>query len=309
MRERPVTIGKNPVLAGILCEPTPPQSAGARPLCLLVNAGLVHRVGPNRLYVQVARALAGHGYRSFRVDLSARGDSEARRDGISFIESSVIEMRSVMDHLERTAGATQFVVMGICSGAINSLQAAIVDARVAGCIAIDAPAYPTWKYYVRHYRGRLLRADSWRNTFAGRNAIGRLLRGGGARSEPAPHVDEEFGEPFEDRPPRPSREEAEILLAKITGRGGRILSIFSGSWSSYNYSNQFRDAFPSIAASGLAEVSYYPDSDHTFTRLYNQRRLLGTIQRWMSSNWPTDGGPAQVGVPGAIESNSRGRVD
>lgn len=294
MKERAITVGKTPVLVGVLCEPSPPASKPG-PLCLLVNAGLVHRVGPNRLYVQVARALANDGYRSCRVDLSSRGDSDARRDGISFIESSIAEVRAVMDHLEKTVGASEFVVMGICSGAINALQAAIVDSRVVGCVAIDAPAYPTTRYYLRHYRRRLFRADSWKNTLAGRNALGRLLRA--RKPGEAARVDEPFGEPYEDRPPRPPREEAERLLGSFTGRGGRILSIFSGSWSSYNYPNQFRDAFPSVAASGRAQVFYFPDSDHTFTRLYNQRRLLATIQRWMSVNWSREPQEVRSGAP------------
>lgn len=289
MRERPLVFGAKPSLVGVMTEPSPRRTPGARPACILINAGLVHRVGPNRLHVEVARHLAARGYPAFRLDLSGRGDSEVRRDGLSFVESAPVEIQAAMNHLQQTAGIGRFVLMGICSGAINSVQTALVDARVDGCIAIDPPAYPTTGYYLRRYVSRLFNAESWRNTVAGRNTLGRRLRfrsNGG--QEPRAAAAEEFGEPFEDRPARPGRQEAADLLSTITGRGARMLFVFSGSWSAYNYRNQFRDAFPQVVATGQVEVEYYPDSDHTFSSLYNQQRLIDRITRWFQANWPDD---------------------
>ena len=82
-----------------------------------------------------------------------------------------------MDYLQAARGIDRFVLMGICSGAVNALQAAMADARVAGAVVIDAPAYPTRGYYLRYYLKRLASAESWRNTLTARNALGRKLLG------------------------------------------------------------------------------------------------------------------------------------
>ena len=62
---------------------------------------MVHRVGPNRLY-RPARAeeeLASAGHVVMRFDFSGRGDSDVRTDGMSFLASTVEEVRDAMDYL------------------------------------------------------------------------------------------------------------------------------------------------------------------------------------------------------------------
>ena len=78
MSERPVMIGADRNLMGIVCEPDGPWPA-SRPAMIMLNAGLIHRVGPNRLHVRLARELAARGFLSLRLDLSGRGDSDPRR--------------------------------------------------------------------------------------------------------------------------------------------------------------------------------------------------------------------------------------
>jgi dienelactone hydrolase len=166
MRERPITLGRKKELVGVVTEPAPDQRDPGRPACILVNAGLIHRVGPNRLYVNLARRLAGRGMVTLRLDLSGRGDSDVSKDARSFTESAIDEIRAAMDALETSRQCRQFVIGGICSGAINALQVAMADERVAGGIMIDGPAYPTAGYYVRYYARRLFSRESWKNTLA-----------------------------------------------------------------------------------------------------------------------------------------------
>ena len=63
-------------LRGIVTRPAagPPP----HPLLILLNAGAVRRIGPNRLYVALARRVAAGGALVLRVDLS--GLATARRD-------------------------------------------------------------------------------------------------------------------------------------------------------------------------------------------------------------------------------------
>lgn len=279
MKERTVLIGENPALVAVITEPAASAGVEGRPTCLLLNAGLVHRVGPNRLHVRLARVLAAAGFRACRFDLSGRGDSDVRRDGLPFLESSVAEIQAVMDYLGKT-GSRRFVLMGICSGAVNALQLAAVDPRVAGCVAIDGPAYPTRRYYIRKYAQRVRRIETWKNTFAGRNTIGRWLRG--RPGQPDPQGEDEFGNPFGEAKV-PDKHAAETVLRDILARGVQLFFVFTGSWSIYNYREQLADAFPFVRQNAAVQVEYFPGSDHTFTRLHNQQILVDTVRGWMTA--------------------------
>jgi alpha-beta hydrolase superfamily lysophospholipase len=72
MKEMAVRFGKFNSLIGVITEPDPPE-LGENPAIILSNAGLIHHIGPNRIYVKLARHLAENGYRVIRFDLSGVG--------------------------------------------------------------------------------------------------------------------------------------------------------------------------------------------------------------------------------------------
>src|SRR5688500_20259796 len=69
LRERAIRFGSGERLVGILTDPADGEDA-QRPTAVFVTAGMLHRVGPNRLYVTLARRLARLGVPSMRFDLS-----------------------------------------------------------------------------------------------------------------------------------------------------------------------------------------------------------------------------------------------
>jgi hypothetical protein len=71
VREEALSFGDGGRLFGILSEP----GRGARTAVIFLNADANHRVGPNRLYVSLARDLAARGYPAFRFDVGGLGDS------------------------------------------------------------------------------------------------------------------------------------------------------------------------------------------------------------------------------------------
>src|SRR5690606_33422878 len=76
---------------------TAPETGRAAIGVVLLNAGVVHRVGPHRLNVSLARRLAGVGLTSWRVDLSGIGDSRPIPGRLTFRESAVQDIRLTMD--------------------------------------------------------------------------------------------------------------------------------------------------------------------------------------------------------------------
>jgi pimeloyl-ACP methyl ester carboxylesterase len=290
VKERAIVIFDEKLpLVGVLTEARPENRTPGRLACILLNSGLVHRVGPNRIYVQLARQLAAAGYPTLRFDLSNRGDSDVRRDGMSFLESSLIETRAAMDLMQRTVGADRFILMGICSGAVNSLQASLEDSRVVGAVAIDGPAYPTFWYHLRHYVKRLPNAQSWLNTVSGRNRWGRLLRG---NLTPPSRREDDFASMYGDVTML-TKDQSAKALHRIIDRGVKLMFVYSGSWA-YNYHGQFRDAFPDVMKRGAIQVEWVGDADHTFTRLHHQQYLVGMIKQWVVNMYGTS---AQEEVP------------
>ena len=117
-RERIVRFGPDQSLMGILT--TPREARADAPHIVFVNAGIVHRVGPNRLYVDMARALAALGFPVLRFDLSGLGDSRMVPTAASLAESAAVVRyaRRGSDFLsiERAPGSRVFIVSGLCSG-------------------------------------------------------------------------------------------------------------------------------------------------------------------------------------------------
>ncbi len=83
-----------------------------RPAAVILNAGIVHRVGPNRMFVTLARRLAAAGTFVLRFDLSGIGDSETRNDGLAPFDSSLADIREVLDMLESTRQIRRVVLAG-----------------------------------------------------------------------------------------------------------------------------------------------------------------------------------------------------
>ena len=59
MTEHTLAFGLNKALIGTICLPSTAQSSGIG--VIFFNAGVVHRIGPHRIHVRLARALAAKG--------------------------------------------------------------------------------------------------------------------------------------------------------------------------------------------------------------------------------------------------------
>ena len=116
MKESAVTLGPDRTLVGVVTEPDSVDESD-KPAFLLLNAGFIHRVGPNRVYVKIARCLSELGYTVLRFDLSGIGDSQASTSSESHWQRSLNETRNAMDYLRDSRQVEKFVAFGICSGA------------------------------------------------------------------------------------------------------------------------------------------------------------------------------------------------
>lgn len=134
-----MTRGPNGPLFGILSEPAPAKS-GNDCCILLLNAGGVRHIGPNRMWVEAARRWAARGFSSLRLDLESIGESqgEANLDIPRLYGDRLVEqVEMAIADLRAHTGARQFVAVGLCSGAFWAFQAALRNRDVRLAILLN----------------------------------------------------------------------------------------------------------------------------------------------------------------------------
>src|SRR3990167_2383794 len=118
IRETPLWFGPAGSLFGILAEPPGGDEGAAargRTAILFLNVGHNYRIGPNRLYVHMARSLAACGFRALRFALSGVGDrpgTTGPRKGNYYAKGSAVDVSAAIDRLE-AEGCTRFWLMGV----------------------------------------------------------------------------------------------------------------------------------------------------------------------------------------------------
>lgn len=295
MRERAIRFGKSASLVGVLAEPSHAVDP-TLPAVILLNSGILHHVGASRLHVQIARRLADKGHLALRFDFSGIGDSEARKDTLPFVKSAPLEVQEAMDYLA-TRGARTFVLIGLCSGADMAFKVAGVDDRVIGLAQMDAFAYRTTGYYVRHYGARLGRLSSWRS-FIGRRL--RRIAPAAVPTTPDAERDPESETP-EYRRRFPPQAEVERDLRALVERNVRLMFIFSGGQEEhYNHRAQYAASFKGVPFGDLLSVEYIGAADHLFTDLTHQRLVLGMIADWLAGFRHGVTVPALAPAPAAV---------
>lgn len=145
--ETGVLFGEDRRLFGILAEPAQPAASPDRPCVLLLNVGANHHVGPNRMYVVLARELAARGYSSFRFDVAGLGDSliaPGARENRLYSKDSVGDVKAAMSFVAQARGTKRFVLVGLCSGAYLAFHTAVEDQRVCGQVLLNPQTFE-WK--------------------------------------------------------------------------------------------------------------------------------------------------------------------
>jgi hypothetical protein len=273
MIEKAYQFGKDGYLVGVVTEPGLRTCKDGLPAVLLLNAGLLHRVGPYRLHVDLARKLASLGFVVFRFDLGGIGDSQLPKGSRSFEERAVGEIREAMNFLSARKGASEFVLMGLCSGAMDAHQVTVVDPRVSGIALLDGYTYPTWCYYLRYYGPRVFSFTIWKNFL--KHKWSSVLSNGHE-----PLIEQSLN--FRNYPPK---ETVKRDLEKLVQRGVNLLYVYTGGKEFYNYRDQFKDVFRSIDFRGKLQLEYFIEADHTFSRLVHRNRLVITICDWMQAHY------------------------
>jgi len=278
--EMPILFGNGGRLLGIATIPAE-QAESPLTVVLFLNAGLAHRVGPRRIHVTLARRLAVAGVASLRVDLSGKGDSPVR-DGLSNQQSVAADYAAIRPILDDRFKSPKLVLFGICSGADNAVRLAIDDDAVHGLILLDpiSPKDPGWgrRDYMRRYTDPKRYANRLKKVLDFSNWA--------TRTPPptAPPLD------LRDLPETAQTRES---FAAVGRRGGHVLSVFTSYARDlyYNRLGQLERVLHLEAYASFCEERYWPETDHTFSREEDRKRLQADVVALVAR---TDGSRARI---------------
>jgi pimeloyl-ACP methyl ester carboxylesterase len=310
-------------LAGILHEPPVRGARGAG--VILLSPGMKNRVAPHRLYCKMAAAIAARGFPVLRFDFYGLGDSEGTLEETQLADvyraiqtgRYVDDTRASMDWMARECGVGEFIVGGLCGGAITGLLAARHDKRVSALLAIGIPAIldssstPQTVFMTQGQLGRLREGylrkltspSAWLRLFTLKTDVRQLLRAlrvkkgtpGAPPTEPAATAT-----PADNTNPL----FAPALLELLGSRRPALL-LFSGADRLYwEFEEKFlarhREAFDRVAA--RARIHTVADANHVLTFEEWQQEAFEHVHAWLDEVSPAT--PLPVGT-GALAGGRR----
>lgn len=279
IRETPLAI-EQPfgVMFGVLTEPVdvPARDLGA----VLLNAGAIRHVGPNRMWVEIARRWASRGVPTLRLDLEGLGETDGDASRFTDVAELYVpelfdQARAALDLMETRCSQRRFVLTGLCSGAFWAFHGALRDERVSAAFMVN-PRTLFWDASletVRYLRRGLFLPSSWRMILRGEVRLARILaviqstprslaRYMAARRQTRSTGRDDLAESFD----------------RLRDTGKHLIFIFSEREPFHEeLAHQGRlaqsDRWPNI------EVDLIPGRDHTLRPLYSQQRALDQLDQ------------------------------
>ncbi len=275
MKEEILKMGTEGHLVGVLSHGSETSNA---PVVLMFNAGLLHRVGPFRLWVRLARKLAEQNIPSLRFDIRSHGDS-SQPNGIRCEpqEGALESIIQAMNDIESRMGRREFIIVGLCSGADYAHPAAKRDPRIRGAVLIDGYGYKTPGFDREAKRiiikRRILKSISWRSwkNFIQSRLVAKTAKNGSKA------IGELVSRDF------PAREQIENDILAFLAEGRRLHYVYTGGLPYFNHERQFWDMFPRLKPASNLSCRHFPKTDHTFSLYEDRSQLLNDIVNFVVS--------------------------
>ena len=298
VQEAAVLIAAGVNLPGILSEPRPGRrlETPSSSCIVLLNAGIARRIGPSRMYVDLARRWASLGHTVLRLDLSGIGDSKAhpgQAEHSVYSGSAVDEVMQAITFIRSRTGASRCVVVGLCAGAYHGFKAAVAGAPLDAVVLIN-PLTFNWKpgdsltttldaravtRVMSNYRRSALSREAWLRVFSRKAVISRVVKRTCQFVSMRVHTAScELLKRLGLRIPGNLGSDLEALGHRgvqthfifASGEPGpTLLRIHAGS------------SIERLERQGLLSRADVPDADHIFTRLQSRHRLIRLLDAIM----------------------------
>jgi hypothetical protein len=192
VREEVVTIQATHALEGILSEPVS-TSMAPRHAVVMLNAGAIRHIGPNRLHVAWARAwTAHHGLTTLRLDLGGIGDGggpQARTVEELYHPRCLADLHVALHKMQDERGIKTFTLIGLCSGAYLAFRMGLEHTAIKRVVLLNPQSFVTAPEEdsldgnrsksvstAVHYKRSFLKPHRWAKLLGGDVDVGRALR-------------------------------------------------------------------------------------------------------------------------------------
>jgi pimeloyl-ACP methyl ester carboxylesterase len=287
--EEPVLFGPGNRLFGIHVRPRGGARNASCPAILMLNAGTVHRIGPHRFYVTMARELAELGFDVLRVDLSGIGDSPntTTPENITYPGEAETDVRLAMDAMTARTGASRFVLAGLCSGADIAFQLGIKERRVASVVMMNPRTFLVHDLATvdankgaRYYQDSLFKKEKWVKLIKGEVDVVRAARMVAPKLKTmAIKRATKLVDRFRGRADQPQIEDVPSALRAMAERGVDTFLVVTIRDPGVD----FIDTHYGEGMKGLAAVKNFrredlAGTDHTFTSVWSQSHVKQTVK-------------------------------
>ena len=265
---------------GVLAEPGEPARTGV--CAVFLNAGAVRRIGPNRMWVDVARRWAANGIPTVRVDVEGIGDADGDAAmyfdvGRFYTPDREAQVTAILDALESRGIGKRFILIGLCAGAYSAFNTAALDTRVVAALAIN-PRVLVWHPTILVRRSaylvnKVLEVGSWQRILNGETTPARVFAIGRAAVAEAPRAVLRYASRLRgERQLYPWSGHLEERLEQLRDSGTRVVLAFAGDEPVYDELEQDGvlarlDRWPNVVVLRL------PGEDHTLRPIAAQRAL------------------------------------
>lgn len=284
MNKELVSFGKENHLIGVLTEPKKENiyTVGF-PIIILLNAGIISRVGPNGIYSQLAKNFAEHGFTTLRFDFSGMGDSIISKDDYSFNEYQIKECIEAIDFLQERNNTNSFILMGLCSGADICFKTALVDQRIVAIVPVNGYFFEDEELlsmyqiarklnYSRYYQQNLFSYKRWIKIMTGKSNIFKNITK--ALNSKSSHKVVRSNHPLISN------------FQSLLDRKIKIYMIYSIGSTSYDlHLLALSDYVKSQVKNKRIDFSIVEKTDHLFTLLWSQQDLSDKLTSWINSKY------------------------
>lgn len=272
MIEKIIQFGPEKCMLGIQSIPNN-ESYKDKPAILVLNSGLVHRVGPFGLGVKIARTLCDNGYLVIRFDLPGIGDSVQYDTNSEYEKRIISDVGSAIEIIKNKHNINKFISIGLCTGAMNSHVVTANDDRIVASILMDAYSYPTLNYFKIRYKKKLVKI--FNPVFIVEKIRNVLTK--------KPHKNEDELEGV-DYFRFPKKSSIRMDLENILSKNKKMLFIYTGGMEYIcNYEEQLKDSFKTLDFNDGIDVKYFNKMDHTFILKRDREYLVDMFVKWINN--------------------------
>lgn len=280
-------------LFGVLTAPrSQPPAAAARAGILLLNAGATHHVGPNRLYVGLARRWAALGHVVLRMDVAGIGDSPPKPgepENVVYAPRAGEDVAQAAQYLREHAGVTECYALGLCAGAYHAFKAAVGGVPLDAVVMIN-PLTFFWKdgmsldakladqrviAEARRYQRTAFSLQSWLKLVSGRVDIANVARILVRRAyATVNHTWRDFAR----RLHLPLTDDLASELESLARRGTSMLFVFAANDPGIELLRlQGGSTVGKLRGRQQLDVRIISDADHTFTSSRARDQLVSIL--------------------------------